>query len=608
MTGFSERAARMQAIGSHFSALSQDSRLVEELLGGSLTLPPHPSWRLPADLTWGENPFREINWSAQLHMLRWIDPLRRLADAGDARGVDLWVRTVRSWVACNPPGRGRAQYAWGDMVEAVRAMVMCFGLPMLSEHARDHLDVVLTSIRQHGEWLLDPARIRLGNHALQQHQGLLVIGAVLQEDGWVDLAVQRMVAMLGSAYDEEGINEEGAVQYHQINYMWWQLAKLRVELARGQAPDEFARIEEAPVGLAHATRPDGTYELIGDTEVYPLRGIPHPAVTWVATGGVSGAPPPDRVKVYRSGYVFGRSGWGDAGTPFSEHGYYTLRFGPQNRIHGHEDGAALTFFHHGRSVLVDGGKYAYDAKDPLRAHLLSRPAHNAVHLRGEPYDRTTSVQLIRSALHDTGEDFEFLDEGYAGATLRRRVVVMWDLAAVLVTDVVESDRDTEAVQVWHLDPSAGHRVEDGSVLSLQYGEERLHTWFTPLDDGTSVSVVRGRRHPWQGWTSPRWREAVETRTVEFSQSGRSLHLSTLIDLSDRATRPTVQVDHVSSSAASEEAVEVVSWEASDGAPRAVALGQRWFMTDRLGTSAKDLAGRGWDSFNRNRTGLGVPGR
>lgn len=601
MTRFSEESARAQAIGSHFSPLSQDRRLVDELLGGTVTLPPHPAWRLPASLAWNENPFREINWSAQLHMLRWLDPIRRLSDRGDDRGVDLWVRTVLSWIAANPPGRGRAQYAWGDMVEAVRAMVMCFGLPMLREHAPEHLDTVLASVRQHGEWLADPARIRIGNHALQQHQGLLVIGSVLEMDEWVDLAVERMVAMLLTAYDEEGINEEGSVQYHQINYSWWNLTKRRVELVRGVAPPEFSRIAKAPLGLAHATRPDGTYELIGDTEVFSLRGIPHPAVAWVSSDGTEGAPPPERVKVYGSGYVFGRSGWGDDRTPFSRHGFYSLRFGPQNRIHGHEDGGALTFYHRGRSVLVDGGKYAYDAKDPLRAHLLSRAAHNAVHLRGEAYDRTTDVELVRSSVTEGGEDFEFVDRGYTGAVLRRRVLVLWDLEAVLVDDEVESDHAIEAVQVWHLDPSAGHRVEDGTVLALQRDEGSLHTWFTPLTPGSQLSVVRGRRNPWQGWTSPRWRERVETRTIELSDTGTSLRLRTLIDLSDRSTRPAVQLTSLSvgdgdGAVHGDGDVDVVSWDGPDGGIRSVAFGTDWFVTDRRGTGPEDLARLGHDSF------------
>ncbi len=206
---YSEQAARGQAIGAHFSPLSSDALEAAALLRGELTLKPHRLWRLPDTIKWNENPFGEVNWVAQFHMLRWLDPLRRRADKGDAAGVDLWVAVVTSWIEANPPGRGRATYSWGDMVEAVRAMIMCFGLPMLTEHRPDAVPAVLASIEQHGRWLEDEKHIRIGNHALQQHQGLLVIGAVLERDDWVELAIKRMTTMLMSAYDEEGVNEEG---------------------------------------------------------------------------------------------------------------------------------------------------------------------------------------------------------------------------------------------------------------------------------------------------------------------------------------------------------------------------------------------------------------
>ncbi len=407
---YSEQAARSQAIGARCSALSSDALEAAALLRGELTLKPHRLWRLPDTIKWNENPFGEVNWVAQFHMLRWLDPLRRRADKGDAAGVDLWVAVVTSWVEANPPGRGRATYSWGDMVEAVRAMIMCFGLPMLTEHRPDAVPAVLASIEQHGRWLEDEKHIRIGNHALQQHQGLLVIGAVLERDDWVELAIKRMTTMLMSAYDEEGVNEEGAVQYHQINYSWWNLSKRRVEIVRGAAPPEFNRIERAPLAMAHATRPDGTYELIGDTEVFSPRGIPHPAVAYVSSDGQDGTPPPERVEVYRGGYVFGRSGWGGTGRPFSETTFYSLRFGPQNRIHGHVNGGSLTLFHRGTPVLVDGGKYAYDAVDPFRAHVLSRAAHNSVLIEGIEYDKRADVRLLRSQIKEYGEDYKFLDE------------------------------------------------------------------------------------------------------------------------------------------------------------------------------------------------------
>lgn len=586
---YSETAAREQAIGSHFAPHSSDRSVAISLVGGELTLPPHRAWRLPAEPKWNENPFGEVNWVAQFHMLRWLDPLRRRADAGDPAGVDLWVSTVTSWIAANPPGRGRATYSWGDMVEAVRAMIMCFGLPMLTKHRPEALGTVLSSIRQHGEWLADEKHIRIGNHALQQHQGLLVIGAVLERPEWVDLAVARMTRMLTTAYDEDGVNEEGAVQYHQINYSWWNLAKRRVELVRGSAPSEFGRIERAPLAMAHATRPDGTYELIGDTEVFSLRGIPHPAVEFVSSGGRHGAPPPERVKAYGAGYVFGRSGWGDDARPFADHTFYSLRFGPQNRIHGHVDGGSLTLFHNGAPVLVDGGKYAYDAQDPFRAHVLSRAAHNSVVIDGLEYDRSSDVLLTRSDIKESTDDFELLDTGYPGVEMRRRVIVLWELQAMIVTDDVRASRPVTASQTWHLEPSASHRVEGTSVLSAQ---ATARTWFMSLGDEPQVSVVKGRTSPWQGWTSYRWREKTPTRAVLMSRTGEHVQLRTLIDFSGGQSAPGTSMHWSDEDPTS----YVVTWTHDDRPVQSVAVGPDWVVTDVRGTSPEAMMTLGRHSF------------
>lgn len=572
---FSESAAREHAFGSPFNSTSHDARLVQRLLDGHLDLPPNPSWGLPTEPTWAENPFREPNWVVQYHMLRWLDPLRRFADRGDTRGVELWTRLVTSWIEQNPPGRGRANYSWADMVDAMRAMTMCFALPMLARHAPATLPLVLRSLQEHGEWLAEDSHIKTGNHALQQHQGLLVMGAVLQQGDWTELAISRARNMLIHSYDEEGINEEGAVQYHQINYTWWNLMKRRIGLVRPSLPPEFARIELAPIGMAHATRPDGTYEMIGDTEVFRPRGVAHPATEYVSSAGLSGEPPSDRVKVYGAGYVFGRSGWGDADRPFAKHSFYSVRFGPQNRIHGHVDGGSLTLYHQEAPVLIDTGKYTYDYKDKLRAHLLSRAAHNSVVIARHEYDRSTSVDLVHAALESDGEDFTLLDRGYAGVEIRRRIVVMWDLEAILVDDRVSADARVTATQVWHLDPNAGHRRDDNDIFVRQ---ESTRTWFLSCGSPNEIEVVRGKTNPFQGWVSLGWREKTPTRTILFSQTGTDLRLRTLIDFSGQHERPAVRVLRDGPAA------ETLVWTGDDRSQRSVTLTADTFRTARRAVS------------------------
>lgn len=529
---YSASMAEKLAFGPPWNPLSTDRKVADALGNGRLELPPHPVWTLPETINWAANPFGEANWVAQFHMLRWIDPLRRQAESGRLHLLDTWERIALSWIQDNPPGRGRASYSWADMVEAARAITFCLALPLLEKHRPDVVPTVLHSIDEHGEWLADASHIRTGNHALQQHQGLLVIGAVMRRDDWVDLAIERSRAMVRSSYDEQGINEEGAIQYHQINYSWWNTLGRRIATIRGSVPEEFDVVGSAPVAMAHATRPDGNYELIGDTEIFSPRGVRHPATEYIASNGESGAAPRQRAIVYDSGYVFCRSTWGDSTTRFSDADFVSLRFGPQNRIHGHADGMALTLFHDGESLLVDSGKFAYDAKDPYRAHLLSREAHNSISVEGLDYDKAKTVELVHHRLDEWVHHCRFADSGYRGVGLTRDVLVCFSEQLIIVIDSFTADSEVTVRQHWHLNPEAGHRKEAESVKVVM-PRTQLQLAFEGHSD---IAVVKGHEDPPQGWYSPSWRKKIANRTVTASTSGRSGRIFTVIDYGG-ATKP-----------------------------------------------------------------------
>jgi hypothetical protein len=527
--------AEQLAFGTPFDPTPQDARKVQDLLAGKLELPPNPTWQLPSEITWYENPFKEPNWVAQFHMLRWIDPLRRQAQRGQHELIDRWLEIAESWIEKNPPGRGRATYSWADMIEAARAMTFTFALPAIEDLRPEKLPVILRSLEEHGAWLAEPSHIRTGNHALQQHQGLLIIGAVLRRTEWVDLAIARAEQMLESSYDHQGVNEEGAVQYHQINYLWWNALRRRVLLVTGSAPDAFHRIARAPLAMAHATRPDGRYELIGDTEEFTPRGLGHAAIDYVSSGGADGVAPRDRVAVFDAGYVFGRSTWGDRRESFADASFYSLRFGPQNRIHGNADGMALTLWAGRESLLVDSGKLAYDAKDPYRAHLLAREAHNSVSVDGADYDRTVSVELTVTGTHDDFEVHRFEDRGYDGVVLTRTILISLTWNVAVVVDAFTAQREVSVSQWWHLSPAASHRKETDTVVTRTLANELRFAWPT----GTaSPRVVRGSRSPVQGWFSPTWRVLEPTRVIEVRSSGTSGRIVTALSFTDaKAPRP-----------------------------------------------------------------------
>jgi len=527
---YSIEMATKLAFGTPFSPTSRDKELAKELLRNNLTLFPHPSWEMPDDPTWAENPFSEPNWVTQFHMLRWLDPLRRDAEQGNDAALDKWIAVVSSWIDKNPPGRGKASYAWADFVDAMRAMTLCFALPVLVEKRPDALPKVLSSIREHGTWIADPKNIRSGNHALQQHQGLLVVGAVLNEPDWVQLSLRRCVEMLQTSYDVQGVNEEGAPQYHHMNYNWWNLLRRRFEVVLGEAPSDFDKVLKAPVALAHATRPDGLMEIIGDTEEFSTRGIDHPVIDYVSSKGEVGTPPPELVKIFDAGYIFGRSTWGNDTIGFSEASFYSILFGHQKKIHGHEDGLALTLFSDGEPLLIDSGKYAYDHRDTMRSHLISRRAHNTVVLESSEYERESVVELEASSIQKNYEAFKLVDNGYSGATITRDIIVNLQEKFIVVRDSITSAEDVEFSQWWHFDPRVGHRkVRDGRTVFLLRSSNPA--WITTPSENAQITLVRGRENPHQGWYSPKWREVTESRACGIKSNSKTGSLVTLIDFS-----------------------------------------------------------------------------
>lgn len=128
------------------------------------------------------------------------------------------------------------------MADGNRAIQLCIGAPIV-----DPNEEWFTSLLEyHRDWLMDPKHIVGKNHGLHQHQGLLVLGAVLQDREALNTAVRRMEAQFETAFDYQGSNNEGSSAYHQMNMTWWGLAWKRVQL-EGIEPLRRLRSDSRPL-------------------------------------------------------------------------------------------------------------------------------------------------------------------------------------------------------------------------------------------------------------------------------------------------------------------------------------------------------------------------
>lgn len=512
-------AAARQTFGTTFSEPA-----VRKLLSGRVIMSPHPEWSLPPEIDWAADPFRDVNWRSQYHMLRWLDPLRRAAARGDDEAFAMWLRYVRDWVHSNPRDNPAHEWVWSDMVDGIRAIQLCLAAPLVRDRSPEDLGWLEQTIIDHAEFMADPANLGHSNHAMHQHEALFVCGRTLGDERFTDLAVSRFDQLLAEQYDEQGVNAEGAIAYHYNNYLWYERALRRFDAEGFERPAAAARHARAPEEIAHATRPDGTFVGIGDTDGGTPKAIGSPLTDYVSSAGSDGEPPSDLLKIYDQGYLFARSGWGETERNFDEETFFSVSFGKSDRVHGHPDGGSLTFSADTVNWIVDPGKYQY-GRSIERTHMLARFSHSLVSLDGLRPRKGATVSLLRESVTERAYDVLFSDDSFRGIGLTRRVIYSVSGDYLVVIDHVRSPKEITAHQRWQLGPHVNaalsrHRVE------LTSGDHRAVLAY--VGTATDLDQVTGSEKPFDGWVATGWKKKAPATAVTATKSGTNFRFITVI--------------------------------------------------------------------------------
>jgi len=478
-------AARRQAkIGKGYARHRTTWKRLAELKKGTVTLPPHKPWT--GDYTdWSADPFNDLNWRFQFHTLRWINPLLWDALDGNDDSKAEWKRIVRSWAEANiPPERAQDKYAWMDMTDGNRAIQTSLGAPLADENDQWYVDMLVT----HRDWLLDDSNIVPGNHGLHQNLGLFVVSVVLDDSIGTDRSIERLAAQILEAFDEEGLNEEGSVAYHQINVVWWLQAQKRLKLEGYDfSPEAVDRLEKAGEAMAYLVLPDGSMPQVGDGGRGRGRRGMHPLLDKVLKKDVGDAELP-LFKHYDNGFTVMRSGWGQD-RPFKEESHTIVRHGRDLRRHSHNDRGSVHIYTLGRRWITDGGFHSYQQRNRHRNYTKSRAAHSLVNLPEQRHDKTGDVpaELVQSS--DDLQVIETLDENFESAKWRRRVVYLPTLDMWVIWDRIRSSEPQTIRQQWLIDIGVQVHLKDGSSVVLDDQTHQLHMrWF---GDEPELDTARG---------------------------------------------------------------------------------------------------------------------
>lgn len=509
-----------QAFGTGFSPKSNDLAVANKLMQGYLVLSPHPEWQLPSNLEWDEDPFKQRNWRAQLHMLRWVDPLRRVGLDGNVDAVTHWWKHVSSWLRKDFSSSNH--FAWMDMVDGLRAKELVLGYPLVPLEDRAWY---LQKLELHGAWLSSEDNRGHSNHALHQLVGLLLVGRLLNDEDWVRQAVTELGELFQAQYDSQGINAEGAPGYHLYNYHEWCATFKRLNLEGLELPSTKGKFEGAKLALVHATRPDGVLESIGDTGSASLCESDCPEMLYVKSKGAEGTAPEELFKAYDAGYIFGRSGWGAFERAYEDETFYSLMHGRGLKVHGHDEAGSITYYALGRPWLVDPGKYAY-ARDDFRKHLVSRAAHNVVTLPSEQRSKEACVRPIHIRHNAEADEVVLEDEGYRGVKIKRRMVFHRATESLIVIDTVKADRIVTGVQGWQCATGLkAEPIKHGYRLCSPSGENLRVLWTGRLPER---EVAEGQHEPLRGWVSPKWMKVVPAPHLTATHTGQHFRFVTVL--------------------------------------------------------------------------------
>jgi Heparinase II/III-like protein/Heparinase II/III N-terminus len=476
------------------------------------TLPPNPTWR--------DHAGQDANWRFQLHAMRYVlDLFTAARQTGKAAYQDRALFLIRDWTADNPRHSAPSTWSWNDHSTALRAVVLACAAELTPMTTWLRSALIL-----HGQTLADPAFYRRqGNHALNQDIGLLEVAKVLNRSDWRKLAGERINTLILRSVDAEGVTNEQAIGYEDFNYRRYREAEARM-LAVGLEPSAaFARVDLMPQFLAHATLPNGTYEMIGDTSAWPADRILGTVAEYAASQGASGPEPTATVKRYKAGYLFARSGWGDDRPPVEET-FLSMKWGAAPIFHGHRDGLELTLASRGSRLLVDPGPYSYGG-GAYRWFFKSRAAHNIVTVDGSTWSETATTRLL-----GYGESARFVDirlqgAGDRGVVHTRRMTYSRALDYILVEDRLTSASLHTYRQLWHFVEDAKPFVGANGVRT-----QRAHgnVLIRQLAGSPEVRIVKGATSPIQGWISYKGGQKLAAPVEEAILRGRSVRYLTLI--------------------------------------------------------------------------------
>ena len=474
------------------------------------------------DSKWPVN--HEWTWQLSRHPM-WIDLGRAFYATGDEKYAREFVAEFRSWVRDCPVPVKKAENGpfsrWRTIEAGIRAGSVWPEVyhRFLASRAFDDeaMTLFLKSYAEHALYLM--AFHTGGNWLTMEANGLYHAGALFPEfkDAglWRETALARLTKELDVQVYPDGAQVELAPGYHGVALQNFLGPVDLVPLTGFAVPPEYtAKMEKMFGFFLFSMQPTRRTPALNDSgagavghwmqlgsKLFPARDD----FRWFATEGKEGKPPAQLSYEFPyAGQCYMRGGWDRSAR------WLCMEVGPFGFGHQHEDKLGVTLTAFGKSLLVEGGVYTYDAS-VWRRYVLSSRAHNVVLVDGLEQCRRKSPKetyVVKEPLPHVWESNDVFDhaagtydEGWGSNVIhvvthtRHAFFIKPDL--FVIADELHPNDGLPHVYdaLFHLDANSV-AVDGLRCVTQDKGPNLTITAF----GADSVSVVKGQTAPVvQGW-------------------------------------------------------------------------------------------------------------
>ncbi len=395
---------------------------------------------LPDPIDWLANPSADIEWQILLHKFYYAAGLgQRYLATGDARIARRWAALIDGWIDQVAPGfiaadvTGRRVQNW---IYSTRAFV-AHGVPHEAPVDPAFFRRLLRSLHTQVEFLcsnLTPKR----NHRTLELYAIFLSGVAFPEmeraAHWREFAMAQTLANLRADLLDDGVHCELSTDYHHLAVRNWLHVRTLAQRHGVAVPCEMDRLLERALEFSlHVHKPDGVVPSLSDGDARSYLALlgqgadlyGRADMRWVASRGEHGTPPAHTLACFESsGYCVVRSDWGLGAHDFADAQYLVFDCGPLGEgNHGHFDCLSFELAAHGRSLVVDPGRYTYSEAGDInwRVHFRGTSAHNTVCVDGHHQTRYEPRPIKEASRHTTGSVRHKIAGPAPVATLREAV-------------------------------------------------------------------------------------------------------------------------------------------------------------------------------------------